>query len=434
MDIEFQTHTEIKSFQEAKLKTALRYLQKHSPFYQRMFHENNIDIEQINYLEDLQKLPFTTKKDLQLHNDEFLCVPKSCIIDFITTSGTLGDPVIFAMTNNDLDRLAYNEKMSFSCAGVQPCDRVQLMTTIDKRFMGGLAYFLGLRMLGAGIVRVGNGIPELQWDSICRMQPSTIVCVPSFILHIIKYAKEHGIDYRSSSIKKLICIGENIREQDFTLNLLGQRIKAEWDIALHSTYAATEMAASFTECQYGCGGHHHPELIICEVIDENGSIVPEGSVGELAVTTLGVEGMPLLRFRMGDLVRLHTQKCRCGRTSMRLSPVVGRIGHLLKYKGTTFYPPAVYDVLDNTEYVENYVVEVHYDDCRNDHVVVRVGIRQGKGMQEHVLVKELKDRFRATIRVAPEIEICQADIIHTMNFPEKSRKPIKFIDKRVVNP
>ena len=102
----------------------------------------------------------------------------------------------FGCTDKDLDRLAFNEEKSFACAGVKPGDIVQLMTTIDKRFMAGLAYFLGIRKLGASIIRVGNGIPELQWDTIQRLKPDTIMCVPSFILRLIQYAEEHAAGSR----------------------------------------------------------------------------------------------------------------------------------------------------------------------------------------------------------------------------------------------
>jgi len=430
MNIEYSTKEEIKRFQEEKLKTALRYLQENSPFYRQMFSRNNIDIQQIKKLEDLQQLPLTTKQDLQQHNEDFLCVPRENVIDYITTSGTLSDPVTFAMTDADLERLAYNEQISFECAGAKKGNIFQLMTTIDKRFMAGLAYFLGIRKLGASIIRVGNGIAELQWDTIERIKPNVAIVVPSFILKLIKYAEENGIDYKKSSIKKLVCIGENLREQDFSLNLLGQSIKEKWDVELYSTYASTEMATTFTECQYGCGGHHHPELIICELIDDNGNIVPEGETGELTVTTLGVEGMPLLRFRTGDLARFHTEPCRCGRTTMRISPIVGRLNHLIKYKGTTLYPPAIFDVLDNVPYLENYLVEVSDNDCGNDDILIKIGLRE---QLDYDVVKDLKDRFRARIRVAPEIEICPTDQIRTATMPDMSRKPIKFIDKRKKN-
>ena len=211
-DIEFLSSAEQKCYQEQRLSEQLHYLQQHSPYYQRMFKSYGINIDKIQHIEDLVKIPFTEKKDLQLFNDEFLCCPKDKIIDYITTSGTLGDPVTFGCTEKDLQRLAYNEKKSFECAGVQPGNVVQLMTTLDKRFMAGLAYFLGLRELGAGVIRVGNGIPELQWDTIRRIKPDTIMCVPSFILKLIQYAEEHDIDYQNSSIRRIIGIGEGLRE------------------------------------------------------------------------------------------------------------------------------------------------------------------------------------------------------------------------------
>jgi len=425
--IEEQSAIEIKHFQEEKLKVALHYLKEKSPFYQRLFVQNKIDIQKIKILEDLQHIPLTEKNDLQLYNDDFLCVPKSQIVDYITTSGTLSDPVTFAMTEADLERLAYNEQISFACAGAKKGDIFQLMTTMDKRFMAGLAYFLGIRKLGASIIRVGNGMAELQWDTIRRIKPNAAVVVPSFILKLIKYAEENNIDYKNSSIKKLVCIGENLREQDFSLNLLGQSIKEKWDVELYSTYASTEMATTFTECEYGCGGHHHPELIICELIDNNGNIVSEGETGELTITTLGVEGMPLLRFRTGDLAKFHYEPCQCGRTTMRISPIIGRLNHMIKYKGTTLYPPAIFDVLDNVPYIENYIIEITDNDCGNDDILIKVGLRE---YSDFDAIKDLKDRFRARIRVAPEIEICFADNIRRISMPEINRKPIKIIDKR----
>ena len=425
--IEYQPASVIKQFQEQKLAEALAYVANCSPFYRQMFQEKRIDIEKIRHLEDLQHIPFTDKNDLHNRNKDFLCVPRHKVVDYITTSGTLGDPVTFAMTDADLERLAYNEQISFQCAGIAAGDVLQLMTTIDKRFMAGLAYFLGARKLGAGIVRVGNGIPELQWDTIRRIEPDAVIVVPSFILRIINYAEEHGIDYRQSSVKKAICIGENLRQQDFSLNLLGQSIRDKWDIELYSTYASTEMATSFTECRFGCGGHHHPELIICELIDEAGQLVKEGEYGELTITTLGVEGMPLLRFRTGDIVCFHSEPCHCGRTTMRISPIIGRMNHLVKYKGTTLYPPAIFDVLDDVPYIENYIMIVSDNEYGNDHILLKIGLIKQPAFD---VTKTLKDRFRARIRVAPDIELCTADEIRKISYSDINRKPVKFIDNR----
>ena len=426
-EIEFQPREVIRKYQDGRLQEAVAYLAAKSPFYQRMFSENHIDVAKIRTLGDLRCIPFTEKKDLQRHNQDFMCVPRDKIIDYITTSGTLSDPVTFACSEKDLQRLAYNEKISFMCAGLHPGNVLQLMTTIDKRFMAGLAYFLGIRALGAGIVRVGNGIPELQWDTIRRIEPDSIMCVPSFILKLISYAEEHGIDYRNSSVKKIIGIGEGLRDQDFNLNLLGQKIKEKWDVQLFATYSSTEMGTTFSECEYGCGGHHHPELIIVEIIGADDNPVPDGEVGEVVVTTLGVEAMPLLRFRTGDMACIHPEPCRCGRHSFRISPLVGRKNQMIKLKGTTLYPAAIFDVLDNVPYVENYLIVAENNEIGTDKITAVIGTRRD---DQEEMIKDLKDRFRAHLRVAPDVRFDDIDAIRRIQMPEARRKPTKFIDKR----
>ncbi len=433
MDIEFASRSEIKAFQEQKLHEQLAYLQDKSKFYQRLFKQNGIDINAIRTLEDLTKIPFTEKSDLQRYNYDFLCCKKQDVIDYVTTSGTLGEPVTFCCSDKDLQRLAYNEAKSFSCAGLTKDSVLQLMTTLDKRFMAGLAYFMGLREMGAGVVRVGNGIPELQWDTILRIKPDAVMCVPSFILKLIEYAEKNNIDYRKSSIRKIIGIGEGLRNQDFTLNLLGSRIHDKWpEVELYATYSSTEMSATFSECEYGCGGHVHPELIIVEIIGEDGNPVPDGEYGEIVITTLGVEAMPLLRFKTGDIAAKIVDTCKCGRSSYRLTPLLGRKHNMIKLKGTTIYPPAIYDVLDNHSQIANYVVYVRTSDAGTDEVIVRIGLndKMVECLSEQNFIKDLKDHFRARLRVAPEIEILPADVIARINFPAKSRKPIKFIDER----
>ena len=431
MDIEFQTREEIKRFQEELLRKQVAFLAAHSAYYQRVFEAEHIQPESIRTLEDLHRLPFTEKKDLQLYNRDFLCCPREDIIDFVTTSGTLGDPVTFGCTEKDLQRLAYNERKSFACAGVGKGNVVQLMTTIDKRFMAGMAYFLGLRELGAGVIRVGNGIPELQWDTIRRLQPDTLMCVPSFILRLIEYAEANHIDYRHSSVRRIIGIGEGLRNQDLTLNILGQRIHSLWpEVSLFATYSSTEMGATFSECEHGLGGHVHPELIIVEIIGEDGEEVPDGQVGEVVVTTLGVEGMPLLRFRTGDMAAKLVDRCQCGRWSYRLTPLVGRKNNMIKLKGTTIYPPAINDVLASVDYVSNYVVVVRDSDAGTDEVVVRIGLKNNVNLSNKDIIKDLKDHFRSRLRVAPMIEILPDDVIARINNPAGSRKPVKFIDER----
>jgi phenylacetate-CoA ligase len=424
--IEYKSLQEQKKYQQEQLPLLLHYLKSHSTFYKELFQKQNINIEEIKTLEDLQQIPVTTKDDIQQRNQDFICVPKNKIIDYITTSGTLGDPVLFPMTDKDLDRLAYNEYSSFKCANSTNEDVFQLMTTLDKRFMAGLAYFLGIRKLGAGVVRVGGGIPELQWDTIHRINPTAFVTVPSFLLKLIEYAEANGIDYKNTSITKAICIGEALRNQDFSLSTLGQKIKDKWDIQLFSTYASTEMSAAFTECEAGKGGHHLPELVIVEFLDDNNQPVAEGEAGEVTVTTLAVEGMPLLRFKTGDLCYHYSEPCTCGRKTIRLGPIVGRKKQMIKYKGTTLYPPALYDILNNIEGVKNYLVEVFTNEIGTDEILIRIGC---DWIPEN-FEKDIKDHFRAKLRVAPQIKFEEIQTIHKLQFPEMSRKPIVFIDRR----
>ena len=424
--IETKSTAEIKRYQQLRLQELLKYLNSKSKFYSDHFKKNNIDIRKIKTLEDLRNIPVITKDDLHARNQDFICVKKEKIIDYITTSGTLGDPVSFVLTEKDLDRLAYNECISFACADGSKEDIFQLMTTIDRRFMAGLAYYLGARKLGAGIVRVGNGMPELQWDTINRIYPTTLITVPSFLLRMIEWADNNGIDYRSSSIKKAVCIGEPLRKTDFTLTILGEKIKEKWDIHLYSTYASTEMATAFTECRFGIGGHHHPELIIVEFLDENDEPVAEGETGEVTITTLGVEGMPLLRFKTGDICHHYNEPCKCGRNTMRLGPVIGRKKQMIKYKGTTVYPPALYDILDNIEEIKNYVVEVYTNQIGTDEILIRIGCKTTPENFE----KKVKDHFRARLRVAPQIKFEPIEDINKIRFSEENRKPVNFIDNR----
>lgn len=427
-NIQFLSAEEIKAFQEARLAEELEYLKEHSPYYGDVFAKHHIHTREIRHLEDLGKLPVTTKEDLQIRNEEFLCVPREDIIDYVTTSGTLGDPVTFALTSGDLDRLAYNEYLSFSTTGCSRQDIMQLMTTLDRRFMAGLAYYMGARELGAGIVRVGNGIPELQWDTIRRIRPTFCMVVPSFLVKLVEFAEAHGIDYRASSLKKAVCIGEALRAPDsLALNTLGRRIHEKWpELELYSTYASTEMQSSFTECNAFKGGHLQPELIIVEFLDDDNNPVPDDAPGEVTITTLGVRGMPLLRFKTGDVCYHYTAPCRCGRNTMRLGPVLGRKGQMIKFKGTTLYPPALYDIMDTVPGARNYVIEVFTNSLGTDELLIRVGTDR----PSERFAKEIKDLFRAKVRVAPDVQFASPEYVSKIQAPPMSRKPIKFIDLR----
>ena len=344
--------------------------------------------------------------------------------DIVTTSGTLGDPVTVYVTENDLDRLGKNEAGSFRIAGCDETDTFQLLTTIDKRFMAGLAYFLGSKELGARMIRSGPGALELQWDSILRYQPTVLIAVPSFVPRLIAHAEKNGIDVNSTSVKKIIGIGEPLRNDDLSPNHLSTAITDKWNVQLFSTYASTEMATAFTECEHGTGSHIQEDLIHLEVLNENDEQVAHAEAGEVVVTPLGVEGLALLRYRTGDICRLYTEPCPCGRPSPRLGPVVGRKQQMLKLKGTTLFPNAVIDHLTKTNGVDAFILEASSNDLGLDELTVEVALSNGLG--EEQLSHDLAEK----LRVRPHIRVSTPHDINRKKFNENSRKPKIFFDLR----
>ena len=424
--IAYQPKNIIQQMQEQELQELLSYLNEHSPFYKDLFATNNINVEEIKTLADLQKIPVTSKEHLQQRNDDFLCVPKHKIIEYSSTSGTLGSPVTIALTESDLTRLAHNEYASFTCAEGSANDIFQLMLTLDRQFMAGMAYYSGIRKLGAGIIRLGPGVPSLQWETILRLKPTAIVAVPSFIIKLIQFAQEHNIDVNSTSVKKAICIGENIRNTDFSLSVLGKKITDVWNIDLFSTYASTEMQTAFTECKAFSGGHSQPELIILEMLDEHDQPVAVGQPGEVTITTLGVEGMPLLRYKTGDICIHFVEQCACGRTTTRLSSVVGRKKQMIKYKGTTLYPPALFDMLNEMEDVLDFVAEVYSNEIGTDEVLLNI---VPADLSEEC-DRKIRANLQARLRVSPHVKYLSADEMKQIQVTETGRKIIKFIDRR----
>lgn len=406
------------------LNEHIAYLRNKSWYYKDQLLWAGPEATELEELEDIQNFPFTEKDDIASRNEDFLAVEMSEVTDIVTTSGTLGDPVAVYLTNKDLDRLAKNEAGSYSLAGCTSEDTYQLLTTIDKRFMAGLAYFLGVREIGGRIIRSGPGALRLQWESIQRFQPTVLIAVPSFIPKLISYAAQNGIDVKKSSVKKIICIGEPIRDAKLEPNHLAKRITDEWPVQLFSTYASTEMATAFTECDYGNGVHLQPEMLFLEVLNEEGTQVKNGESGEVVVTPLGIEGMPLLRFRTGDVCHYYDEPCECGRNTPRLGPVVGRKQQLIKFKGTSLYPNAIIDQLNAMKEVTNFIVELQSNEDGLDEVVLRVSLK-GENAEQKV-----REGISSRLRVTPRIILTDKDEINRMKFNENERKPKILIDKR----
>ena len=396
-----------------------------SPFYKALLKKHGVDPATIS-LQNKHMLPFTNKEDIQGCERALLCVSPEQVVEYVTTSGTLGSPVTFMLSEHDMDRLAQNEFESLTIAGVKSSDIIQIMVTLDKRFMAGMAYYLGARKIGAGIVRTGVESLDFQLDTLHRMKPTVLIAVPSFILKLIDQAKALGISLKDTEVRKIICIGEPIRRVDMVLNTLGQRIVDQWPVELHSTYASTEMATAFTECSGRRGGHHQADLIVAEILDPNGNEVEPGQPGELVVTPLGVEAMPLIRFRTGDICRQMLDDCGCGYKSMRIGPVEGRKKQMIKFKGTSLYPPALFDVLNGMTEINQYLVTLSSTTLGTDHVLVEYC----STTEDQSITDKLKEKFKSYIRVIPELAHIDPEVMRKKTFNSMSRKRVNLLDLR----
>ncbi len=397
---------------------------RQSPYYKNVYEREGIQLGESMTVADFERIPLTTKDDVQAHAMDFWAATKTEILDYSSTSGTQGKPVTVPLTDGDLTRLAAVEAHSFKLAGIGPDDTILLTTTINRRFMAGLAYQLGARAIGAGIVRTGPGLISHQIETIFDLTPTVIIAVPSFIAKMLEYAKEAGIDLAQSSVRKIICIGESIQNADFSPNSLARHITDQWDVELFSTYASSEMQTAFTSCSQHMGGHVNESKIFIEILDDNGAKVPDGTVGELVITTLGVEGFPLIRFRTGDVCALHTTPCPCGDPSPRIGPVLGRLKQMIKCKGTTCYPQALFNVLDEDRSVKDYQVQVEHDDLGNDKVTVFYVAGHGFDPED------LKRKFKSQIRFTPEIRLISDADLQARKHPEENRKSLSFLDLR----
>ncbi|MDH5476952.1 MAG: AMP-binding protein, partial [Nitrospinota bacterium] len=376
-------------------------------------------------LADLPHIPFTEKGDIEKYNDDFLAVPKRKVADIVLSSGTTGKPTRIMYTESDMTRLAYNEKIALSRTGITDEDTVLLTCTMDRCFVAGQAYYSGLRQIGAAAIRNGLSGIASHLEILYSMPVSAIVGVPSFLQKLGESIAERGETGIFKSVKRLICIGEPVRDKELTLRALGAALENTWGAEVYSTYASSEIVTTFCECSERKGGHAHPALGYTEVIDSSGKTLPAGEVGEVVFTPFMVEGMPLLRFKTGDVSFFIDQPCGCGRSSIRLGPILGRKKQMIKMRGTTFYPQSIFAQLDEIEHVSEYYMVVSSEHELSDNVEVFVSVSDST-----ISPEDIATRLQAKLRVKPSVVIQGDEDIRSVVYSAKHRKPIRFFDHR----
>ncbi len=419
-DLGFLPKEEIRRLQTALFNAHLKHLRNDSPYYREVLaHFPDREYS----LEELQDFPITDKSDFADFGQHFIAVPRDQIADLGFTSGTTGVPCQIAYTKNDLARLAYSDATGFLSAGMKPGDRVLLTCTMDRCFIAGLAYFSGVVALGATGIRNGLNTVESHAEILMRMKPEGIVGVPSFLARLVRYLEKNGLD--GHSVRTAMCIGEPLRRSDLSLTELGEQLNSYWPGAAHSTYAASETQSSFAECSECAGGHAAADLVIPEILDQNGNRLPDGEIGEIVLTPLQVEGLPLLRFRTGDMGFIIPGECACGRHTPRLGPIVGRKAQLLKVHGTSIYPATFTAALDAIHGVDEYYLEVTGADL-SDEVTVCVAIDPA---HPELTPEVLRERIATRTRVKPQVKLVTSEDAR-LHVYGRSRKPMRFFDLR----
>jgi phenylacetate-CoA ligase len=227
-------------------------------------------------------------------------------------------------------------------------------------------------------------------------------------------------------VRKLICIGEPVRQSDWNLSPLGTHIAQQWNAQVFSTYGITELATSFCECSAGKGGHLHPQLLHAEIVDDAGHPVPDGKEGQLVATTIGVQAMPLVRFATGDMTFITHERCECGLSTARIGPILGRKDQAMKLKGTMVYPAAVQRALQSVEQVIDYVMIATAPTPLSDELEVVVAWRgEASGALQAIC-----EKLRGELKVCPTVRIASLQEIQSLGDSRELRKQRVFIDRR----
>lgn len=424
--IDTMPQEEMQSRQDSLLAETVSYCYRNSPYYKKVFDKCGISPAEIKGCRDLHKIPLTAREDIQADNEALFAVPGGSIAEIVSTTGTTGEPLFVALTSSDLERLACNEQRNFSSAGARGGDLYHLAVTCDNLFIAGLAYHSGLRRLGVSVVRVGPQNIIRHLDLIKRLAPAGLVAVPSFVLAMARRMKESGLRASELGLKKIVLIGDSVRDAEFKTNTLGRRIAEEFGDIFVSTYGITEAQLSFCECEKRLGLHSHADFVLVEVVDEKGRALPDGEVGELVLTTLQIEGTPLLRYKTGDMTFKLSAPCPCGRNSVRIGHILGRKGHKLKIKGVTLYPKNIENALLELKDVINYQIEAFTGSDHTDDLILRVGSPR----RDDALLVLLKESLLAKARITPKLELEAPEKIEKRLFEGGSRKAVTFRDRR----
>jgi phenylacetate-CoA ligase len=342
-EIEAAPRAEIREVQDERLEETVRNAYENVEFYRETLDEAGVSPSDIETVDDISKLPFTTKEDFRDHYpDGLFAVDHEDIMRLHASSGTTGKPKIVAYTETDIDVWSEAVARSLAATGVEAGDTVQNAYGYGL-FTGGLGLHYGIEEIGATVIPIGGGNTQRQVEMLQDLESDAISCTPSYALYLAETAKEMGVDIKELPLSMVIFGAEPCTDP------MRAEIEERLDVTGIDIYGLSEIVGPgvSNECYEAQDGLHiWEDHFYPEVVDpETGESLPEGEEGELVLTTLSKEALPVLRYRTGDLTTLNYEACDCGRTMVRMDNVTGRADDLIIVRGVNLYPSEIEDVV-----------------------------------------------------------------------------------------
>jgi phenylacetate-CoA ligase len=416
----------MKKLQVERLRTCVERVSNVVPFYRAKLSEAGVTAESIRSLDDLARLPFTTKSDLRDHYPfDLLAVPMKEVIRVHASSGTTGKPTVVAYTRNDMTLWSELMARTYAAAGVTEDDVVHNAYGYGL-FTGGLGFHYGAEMLGATVIPVSGGNTKRQLMLMRDFGSTVLCCTPSYSLLIAEVADEDGIDLKSLPLKAGIFGAEPWSER------MREEIESRLGLVAFNVYGLSEVIGPgvSAECAEKRGMHIFEDHFIPEIIDpDTGERLPDGEMGELVFTCVTKEALPLLRYRTRDRTRLIREKCACGRATVRMERIVGRTDDMIIVRGVNVFPSQIEAVLLRVGEVEPHyqiVVDRSADYLDELDVLVEASA-EVYGNQESLI--QLEKRLNYEAQSALGIT-CNVKLVGPREIARSEGKAARVVDKR----
>ena len=424
-ELETLTRPEIEKLQLERLQKTVRHCMN-SPFYKQRFAENHLSPEDIRSLDDLQKIPFTTKQDLR---DTYPFGLASVLLEktvrLHSSSGTTGNPTVILHTQKDLDEWANAVARCLYMVGLRPGDIFQNSSGYGM-FTGGLGFQYGAERLGMLTVPAAAGNTKRQLKFISDFGTTALHAIPSYAARMYEIMQEMGIDPRRDTKLRTLIIGAEPHSEEQR-----RRIEDMLGVKAYNSFGMSEMCGPGVafECQEQNGLHIWEDYYIVEIIDPDTlEPVPEGEVGELVLTTINREAMPLLRYRTRDLTRILPGECPCGRHHKRLDRMKGRSDDMIILKGVNIFPIQIETILlQFKELGSDYLITLETAES-NDEMTVEVELSQlftDDYGRLQALTREITRQLKDEILVTPRVKLVPKGAL-----PKSEGKAVRVKDLR----